>query len=239
MGLSIIINNADFSAVSVGKFKSIFSITGQTHTFDLNTSFEEAKLNVVADGAATQVGTPTFSEQAMTGDGSNLLSLGVAPLGDLTMLVVFKTEPNVATVKYPLGSFDNPANGACYFQELGTNLSFVATVHDAGGVFLNNATTTLTLPAVENFECYTARMQSTAGVTLNHPRTGGVDSASTPTGYFNYPAAGDFTTPLSANAAQTNEIALVAIWDRVLTDIEIAAAYRDAKLHVAKSGITI
>jgi len=248
-GLQLIAKGADFSAIAAGVIGLTTSVTSglQVLHFLGRGSAAYAVKNYAPGGTDAVVsGSPTFSEPGMAGNVSNNIRFGAKPTDHgFSMAAVFKNRPGAITISYPAGSHIVAAltQGATYF-ELNTSNAALTSISfpDGSSPPLSSATTlkaSIAKVAGATWEMYIGDVEDNASVRLYHPKDGTSASAAASTRDFVYDNPNNFSAPLFTTGSATDDVALFASWNRLITPEERATFYAEMKAQLSPFGVAI
>ncbi|HEY1035535.1 MAG TPA: hypothetical protein VGE09_11200 [Pseudoxanthomonas sp.] len=244
MGLVLVAKNADFSANHVGHVGLYTTVTsGLLLLHETRRSASKSINNSAPDGPEGSVsGAPTYAGGYATVTSSGKIEMAEAPAGNSTLITILRTKAGGATSDYAVGSLGSSpgTTGGLYLANYAYTLRLQAVSFAAGSTPpLSGATTltaSITMPSVSRFEMHAGTIESGSAIRARIPRTGQVASASASGREFLFVGA----PPIAAGLAATGQdVAVVAFWNRVLSDAEQDTFYAEMKGQLARLGVEI
>ena len=239
-GINIIVQNADFSETATRWAADVPDGLVYANFF---TSSDVLARNLVSGGdAATVVGTPTISSNWMTvTHGSNYIQTPAPQTADFTWLVV--TRQQAESTGHIIGNYIDgvTSQGTLYWAEGAggdskVNLSFSTSIFNNPTISPNVQTTALR-DVPTGPQAISARYNSATALKTVNMLTLALAYTNTPA----YPMPTPGTTNIRLGQGQTGstEIAAALIWNTVLSDVDLAAAYAQVKAFMASKSITV
>ncbi len=224
MGLQLIVKNADFSAIRVGRLGLYTSITdGLVGLFGLTSLLADPAINFANYAApATIVGSPVQALTGVTSGASDYIDFGIVATGARTVAVVVKND--ISGVPY-FSSFAAAPTYGEYIWSQGTDLRFEsakwATPHPSVASSVRD-------------EMVAARIELGVGGSIYKPRTATLSSKAD-TGEQDWLTT--YRTSVSSAGSATTKAQLFAYWNRTLTTGELDTFYGEMQAQLLALGI--
>lgn len=260
--MSIEISNtaADYSANKVlGSIYPISVTRGLRAIYTFGGTLANSIVNKKTRVSATVTGTPTVDANSLTLTGNaNWLLTDVPQTSDFTIVAVATADPaaNTSAGSFILAatqnSVANQPQGISFSQSATSDNLSIAVQHYDGAAgaashTVNNGSLSYATAVATDFEFHAVRGDSTAKATKLYRRSKGVNTSivgawSPGTDVRDLRTGGNISLgsyAVSSSAfAGSRKVALVAIYDTVLTDFEIDRAHSDLIAAMAPRGIT-
>lgn len=240
MGVVLIAKGEDFSGIKVGRIGIDTSIqSGLEALFEFRADSEIAIDNQGANGIDGDiVGAPTINTNNMITTPGNYVDLRFVPTGNHTVaLVVHVRATSDAGFPAAAVTVSPTTTGSEYFAQR-ADIRFEATSH-IGAAYDRIIAPALAKPGTVSPELYLATLESGAGCTLYHPRTGVSAFGALSVGAtFDYPAPP--TYKVAHNLVGVSEtVYAYAYWSRVLSVAEINTFYNEIRSYYSPKGIVL
>lgn len=244
MGLVFVANNEDFSDIAVDTLGIATSITdGLLGLFETRKDSVTALRNRVKNGGkAVLEGSPTINTNDVTINKLNRVNTNVvSKTADRTCAVIMLNKPGTITTSYPYGTLGGSptTQGAEQFNISNSGFSMSSILFD-NGVYANvSSSTNIAKPSTSTYEMVVWRAKSGVHAKLECPRTGATTTVTTTYSFLN-PVPQPYKIGVNIGTADINDnVAMFALWDRYLSDSEIATFYTEMKDYFADLGIII
>lgn len=241
MGLSIVVPNADFSEIAIGR--ALLSLShSPSHVFEMRKSNAVAGVNNVTQTAeATILGAPSYTAISATVDESNSIGFGVGQTADSTVALLVKNVPNPSADSMPVGVFAGTTAGSGYivFDNNLPNVKYETTSHVGGAASSGNVRAELAI-AGEGYELLLVSFDDVNGLTLYHPRTQSSNTGVMPAGRtFTHPTQNGYAScPPSFNSL-SQEVLMFAKWPSVLSAAQMDTVYSEVQTYYQSLGVTV
>ena len=243
MGLSIVVPNADFSAIAIGR--ALLSLShSPSHVFEVRQSNAVAGVNNVTQGVeASFTGGLTYTSFGATVDENNSIDFGVGQTAGSTVAMLVKNVPTPAADSMPVGIFPGGPTtaGAGYFlfDNSGNNVKYESTSHVGGASSSGNIRAELAISG-DAYELFLVSFDDANGLTLYHPRTASSNTDAMPAGRtFTHPTANAYAACPPNYDSLPQEVLMFAKWPSVLSAAQMDTVYSEVQTYYQSLGVTV
>lgn len=236
MGLNLVVKNADFSNIGMGKLNKLTSVTdGLQALYDMRNSAEYASSNL-ADSVyeGTVFGSPTVSSKSTDQDGDDYIDTGVTVKdGDHTVIFIFRHDQVYANGSLIAQAFStSPFRGEyASMENEGTAMAF-----ESLGAVTPYPIVTIPEPASDRYVMIACTLEQGVKATISHPATSDSDSTLNTTHSIDRSLSYRFA---DGNSPTVVGGVMLAYWNRALSPDEISKVYSEMKVYYISKGITI
>lgn len=243
MGLVLISKNADFSANAVDHLGLFTSLTdGLVLLHETRRSESKAIRNSAPNGGdAYQFGAPAYDANSVAVSPSSGLVFDAYPGGSSTLIAVAYTQPDGGTADRIVGSVMNAANGGVTMFSFGGQAGVNAYSYPIGQTVPITAGNQLHAAYFAagsgRYEMLVATCENNVSARFRVPRTG-TQAVSAAVGRV---FMVDRPNPIKTvpEGSQSQDIAVVAYWNRALTNAEQDTFYGEMQDQLGRLGIVI